>query len=214
LKKEKIIHIPNAIDINEYQRLPQRGEFRKRHLMDMDDKMILFLSRIHERKGLDLLIHSFNELKPEIPKIRLVIAGPDEGYLSRLLSITRKLNLDGDVIFPGPLYERDKMEAYVDADVFVLPSKDKQESFGNVVLEAGMCKTSSVVTDVCGVTEYLDNIFLTKPSIPSIRNGIVRALEESDVGSRIRNEVIQKFDWKKIIRMVERVYEEEVDDSP
>ena len=96
----------------------------------------------------------------------------------------------------------------LDADVFVLPSKDRYESFGNVVLEASMCSTPSVVTNVCGVSEWLDNIILVEPNVNSIERGIKRGLKQKKLGKNARVEIKQRFSWGEILPKVEDIYEE------
>lgn len=157
LEYEKIVHIPNGIDLETYLNLPEKGTFKKKYSINTDEKVVLFLSRLHKRKGADLLIEAFYDLKSELKNVKLVIAGPDEGYLDKLKSIVSQLDIEGEVIFPGPLYEKNKLEAYVDADVFILPSKDRYESFGNVVLEACACGTPVIVTNNCGVSEWVNS---------------------------------------------------------
>lgn len=155
LNKDKVELIPNGIDLDNDSNLPNKGEFRKKYLIKNNEKIILALGRIHEIKGFDLLIESFNILCAKIGNVKLVIAGPDEGYLSVLCSIVDKLNLNDKVIFTGPLYGNDKIEAYIDANIFVLPSR--YESFGNVVLEACKFGLPPVITNNCGVSEWITN---------------------------------------------------------
>ena len=73
-------------------------------------KIILYLGRIHQIKGLDLLVESYKKIVDKDNNIVLVIVGPDGGYLSSLKEKIRKLNLDDKVIFTGPLYDIDKLE--------------------------------------------------------------------------------------------------------
>jgi glycosyltransferase involved in cell wall biosynthesis len=214
LKSKKIFHMPSGTNLKTYQNLPKKGKFKERYSINADEKIILFLSRIHERKGADILLEAFSKIKKEFEKVKLVIAGPDEGYLDELKFIASNLNIDGDVIFPGLLSEKDKLKAYVDADVFVLPSKDRYESFGVVVLEAGMCGTPSVVTKVCGVSEWLDNVILVDPSVSSLEGGIkeIFRMRRNKLGKKARKEA-EEFSWDKIVGRIEKVYEEVVNCS-
>jgi len=217
IKSEKIVHIPNGIDLKIYQNLPQMGEFKRKYLIDEDKKVILFLSRIHERKGADILVEAFSDLKSEFENVTLVIAGPDNNYLDKLKIIVRELNIINDVIFPGPLYERDKLEAYVDADVFVLPSKDRYESFGNVVLEAMACGTPVIVTNNCGVSEWIadDLVYVVEYNKDQLRKAMMfKILSDEELRRRFgeggRKLVREEFDWDKIILDIEKVYNEVV----
>jgi len=197
LDKEKIVKIPNGINWDQYTNLPEYTIFRKKYSIG-DNRIILFIGRLHERKGADILIKAFSRLKYDINDLKLIIAGPNDSYLNVLKNRVKKFNIQKDVIFPGPLYNRDKLEAYVSADVFVLPSKDKYESFGNVVLEASACGTTSVVTNVCGVTEYVKNIILVNPSVKSIEIGLRKGLREDNLGKKARIEVKRKCGWDKV----------------
>ena len=209
LKNEKIVHIPNGIELETYQNLPQKGEFKKKYSINADENIILFLSRIHEIKGANILVEAFSELKSEFENVKLVIAGPDGGYLDKLKSIVRISNIEGDVIFPGPLYEMDKFKAYVDADVFVLPSR--YESFGNVALEAVACGTPSVITNVCGISEWLGRgaAIIVKPEANALYQGILKILKNE----RLRNHMIERakqsafsLSWSEVVKRIEEVY--------
>jgi len=213
LKDEKIVHIPNGIDLKTYQNLPKKGEFKKKYSINADENIILFLSRIHERKGADILVEAFSKLKNEFEDVKLVIAGPDEGYVDKLKLIVSKLNIESDVIFPGPLYEKDKLEAYVDADVFVLPSKDRYESFGNVALEACACGTPVIVTNNCGVSEVIDdNVgYVVECDKDQLRDAIFKILGDESLNESFseggRKLVMGEFGWNKIVKNIEELYE-------
>jgi glycosyltransferase involved in cell wall biosynthesis len=214
LNDEKIVHIPNGIDLKTYQNLPQKGEFKRKYSINPDEKIILFLSRIHERKGADILIEAFSKLKNEFESIKLVIAGPDEGYLDKLKLIASKLDIESDVMFPGPLYEKDKLEAYVDADIFVLPSKDRYESFGNVVLEALACGTPVIVTNNCGVSEWIgDNVgYVVEYDKDQLWDAMIKVLSDERLRRRFGEEgkrfVREAFEWSRVVGKIEEIYVE------
>lgn len=96
---------------------------------------LLYLSRIHPKKGCDLLIHAFAKAAGRDPELHLVLAGPGEtSWIDHLKGMARQLGLQERVTFTGMLQGEQKWGAYDAADVFVLPSH--QENFGIVVAEA------------------------------------------------------------------------------
>jgi glycosyltransferase involved in cell wall biosynthesis len=108
-----------------------------------DRNYLLFLSRLHPKKGCDLLLHAFVALNP--PDVDLVLAGPDEGQKRLLEALAKTLGVSGRVHFPGMLQGDAKWGAYYGADVFILPSH--QENFGLVVAEALACSLPVLTTN-------------------------------------------------------------------
>ncbi len=101
-------------------------------------RIILFLSRIHPKKGVDLLISAFAEVASRDPLLRLVIAGPDSvGFKSHLQQHAFKLGVHDRIIWTGMLSGDKKWGAFRAAELFCLPSH--QENFGIVVAEALAC---------------------------------------------------------------------------
>jgi glycosyltransferase involved in cell wall biosynthesis len=96
---------------------------------------LLYLSRIHPKKGCDLLIAAFAKAALQDPALHLVLAGPgDEEWVSKLKAQAAQLGVQQRVTFTGMLQGDVKWGAYDAADAFVLPSH--QENFGIVVAEA------------------------------------------------------------------------------
>ena len=145
--------IPNGINPNEFKNLPEKGKFRNKYHISFDEKIILYLGRIHKRKGLDFLIDSIFQLSQIRNDIRLILAGPDDGYLENVKKMIQEKNLSPVVIFSGFLPEKDKYEALTDADVLVYPGIF--EIFGLVPFEAILCGTPVIVTDDCGCGEIV-----------------------------------------------------------
>ncbi|MGZ4853062.1 MAG: glycosyltransferase [Halobacteriota archaeon] len=87
---DKVVRIPNYVDIANCVDLPDRGQFRRKHNIDEHAKVVLFLSRTHERKGADLLVAAFSEVKQTVDfPAKVVIAGPDDGYSRTLKSLAK-----------------------------------------------------------------------------------------------------------------------------
>ena len=209
--EDKIEIVSNGIDLIEYDNLPKRGEFRRKYLIRNDEKMILYLGRIHKFKGIDLLVNAFADLVKELDDVRLVIAGPDDGFLSTLKKQIEDLKIGDKVLFTGPLYEREKLKAYVDADVYVLPSV--YEIFGITVLEACACGTPVIVTDRCGIAEVVNGKvgYAVEYDKGKLRDAIIKVLRGEGLrrgfGEEGKRLVMEKFGWSAIIKQIEKIYE-------
>lgn len=210
LPDDKIAQIPNAVDLNEYSELPKKGVFRRKYNICNGDNIILFLGRIHKIKGLDMLVSAYAELLEDRKNIRLVIAGQDHGYLHEIKSLIKKLNIDDAVIFTGFLSGENKLSAYVDADVYVLPSI--YETFPVTVLEACACGTPVIVTDQCGIADVVDGKigYVVDCDKDKLRKAIFKILSDDGLRKRFTEEgrrlVMDEFEWDGIVKKIEKVY--------
>ena len=116
---------------------------------------VLFLGRIHKKKGCDLLIEAFARLNSRQTQAELVIAGPDEqGWQPRLAALAARMGLAGRVHFPGMLQGNVKWGAFYAAEAFALPSH--QESFGVAVTEALSCGTPVLISNKVNIWREVD----------------------------------------------------------
>ena len=101
-------------------------------------RYLLFLSRIHEKKGCDLLVEAFARVAPAHPDVDLVIAGPDQiGLQAKLQLQAQNLAIADRVHWPGLMIGDPKWGALRGCEAFILPSH--QENFGVAVVEALAC---------------------------------------------------------------------------
>lgn len=106
---------------------------------------LLFLSRIHPKKGIEHLIEAVSELKEEFKGGQVVIAGEgDENYLFQLSQKVKEEGLSDIIRFTGGVYGDEKWKFFRKADLFVLPTYS--ENFGIVVVEALACGTPVITT--------------------------------------------------------------------
>lgn len=107
---------------------------------------LLFLSRIHRKKGCDLLVEAFARVAARFPDVQLVIAGPDqEGLRPHLEAIARAGGVAERLHFPGMVSGAAKWGAFRNAEAFILPSH--QENFGVAVAEAMACAKPVLISD-------------------------------------------------------------------
>lgn len=209
----KIEIIPNGINLSDYEILPERGLFRKKIGLQEDERIILYLGRLHERKGIDFLIRSFSLLDRKV-KAKLIIAGYDDGYRDLLFRQIQELGIRDRVIYLGPLDEAQKKQALVDADLLVYPGI--LEIFGLVPFEAIMCGTPVIVADDCGCGELIKEAecgFLIKyGDTESLKNKILLLIHNVALSEKL---VIngQKFirtnlAWQHVGEKIESKYQE------
>jgi glycosyltransferase involved in cell wall biosynthesis len=193
-KRDKIEIIPNGIDPNKY--IPKKGGFRKKY--GIDERMILYLGRLHKSKGIDLLLKAF----APISNAKLVIVGPDDGYRSALEELAGRLRIKERTLFTGFIRESEKMQALVDADVFVTP---RFFGFPVTFLESCLCGTPIITTNDGDRLDWIDEVgFVVEYGEEGLREAIIKVLENPK--KRGRELVKERFSWEKICRRFEETY--------
>jgi len=209
----KITIVPNGIDLAEFENLPERGKFRRKYGLT-DQKLILYLGRIHKIKGLDLLAEAFPVVLDYLNDARLVFVGSDDGFLASLTKLIADLGISDKVLFTGLLTGQEKLEAYVDADVYVLPSY--YETFPHTVLEACACGVPIVMTDCCGIAQVIDRqagfaVPRDKQSLANAISNVLYSDETSQLFSKRGKALVrEKFNWSMITNQIEAIYREEI----
>lgn len=210
--EEKIVLIPNSIDFPEYQKLPKKGVFKKKIGLVKNEKIILYVGRIHRIKGIDILVKAYSSLMSRLNNVKLVIVGPDDGYLSELLKLIKTMAIEESIIFVGALYGKSKIEAYVDADVCVIPSR--YEIWGIAALEAMACGRPVLATDMGGLKEIISNgetgLLVAPENSEELLDCLTFVLKNPVVaekmGMRGRDFVEKRFAVSIIGKKIEEVY--------
>jgi len=130
----------------------QRAKFLECWPQLSGKKILLFLGRLHPKKGVDILIQAFASVANFDSDLHLVIAGPDTcGWLSTLKQLAESLNISDRVTWAGMLAGDGKWGAFYAADLFCLPSH--QENFGIAVAEALACGLPVCVADPVNISD-------------------------------------------------------------
>jgi len=213
--EEKIATIPNGIDLSEYANLPPRGCFKKKFGIKEEEKIVLYLGRIHRIKGIDILVKAFASVVKELDNVKLAIVGPDDGYLNELRILIKALKMENNVLITGPLYGKDKLEAYVDAEVYVLPSR--YETFPMSILEAVACGTPIILTENCAINEYFRSKvgLAVKPDPSALSGALLEMLLNKQQMSTFRQNcrtIVEAFSISRTVSKLERAYEDAAHD--
>jgi poly(glycerol-phosphate) alpha-glucosyltransferase len=201
--------IPNGVDLPDVHRRPARPGFYAR-----DRHTLLFLGRMHPKKGLKELIEAWARLKGEAPKLaqdwQLVVAGWDDGgHRAGLEQLVARLGLAADVAFPGPLHGEAKAGALAHADAFILPSYS--EGLPVAVLDAWAYAVPVFMTAACNLPEgFHRNAAVAIETEPAAMQRVLAShLGEAALSRRGvlgRQLVAESFTWERIARMQDDVY--------
>jgi glycosyltransferase involved in cell wall biosynthesis len=198
--RNPIVIVPNGID-----------GLGSNYKVLRETKVVLFLGRIHKKKGLDILLRSWKEVSTCFPDWILKIVGPDDGYADEVNRLILDLSLE-NVFLLGEQIGENKYLSYGEAEIFVLPTYS--ENFGMTVAEALMVGTpvivskgapwADVVTNNCGLWEEI--------SVESFSKGLeklmaISTLERYEMGLRGREWMIRDFSWEKQGMKFDLVYE-------
>ena len=204
------IVIPLGTDTFTEEEFPTRGGFRKKYPMLDHKQLIVFLSRLDHKKGLDRLLPAIGTLAMGRDNFALVIAGSGEReYEDQVHDLVLAHGLQEKVIFTGFVQGQDKMDLLRDADVFVLPSYD--ENFGLAVIEAMAVGAPVVISNNVGihhkVTQYGAGL-VTSCESDEIAHALSTLLDNESLrrkmGKNGRRLVGDKFTWEKVApRLIE-----------
>jgi glycosyltransferase involved in cell wall biosynthesis len=203
--------IPNGINVDEFRDLPAGRTFRDRFLDGHSGPIILFLSRVAKKKGIDILLSAFARAK-DTRTAMLVIVGPDdEGLAPTLQSQASAEGISARVRLLGPLYDDDRRAALGAADIWALTSHT--ENFGNAVLEAM----------AAGLPVIISTAVNTSPEIKAAAAGVVTSLEIDEVADHIGRLLAdpegrkrlgslavtfaEQYDWSRVSPRIVKMYE-------
>ncbi|GAB4045214.1 glycosyltransferase [Spirosoma litoris] len=143
-----VVVIPNGVKTSDFAQLPPKGTFRQKFNIPANKQLVLFMSRLNVKKGLDLLLPGFRDYVQKYPNTILALAGSDDGYQATTRQFIDQHNLSDSIRLVGMLTGDDKKAALADADIFTLPSYS--EGFSMAVLEAMAAGTPALVSDRVG----------------------------------------------------------------
>ena len=214
-----VLVIPNGVSLHAprpdvpppWEEDPARGANGRRAL--------LFLGRLHPKKGLDLLLEAWAELLKSEPAARdwhvAALGWDDGGHADALKARAAALDLCGPdgrptgganaVGFYGPAFGDRKAAALAGASAFVLPSHS--EGMPVAVLEAWAYGLSCVMTDACNLPAGFDRggAVRVEPTVASLRDGLAHLLTEPDAARATRGAAARalaetEFAWPVIAR--------------
>jgi len=215
--KNRAIIIPNGIDLTEFADLPEKERLRDRYPFLEDKKVILFLSRINWKKGLDLLSKAYGRLARERDDVHLLIVGPDErGYKRKVVGWLEDEGVWERVTFAGMLTGEEKLATYAGSDLFVLPSYS--ENFGMAVVEAMACGLPVVISDRVGIYKEVKRAkagIIIQPDSEDLYAALVKLLEDreeaQEMGIRGRGLVEERFAIERVADRVIEAFKEVID---
>jgi glycosyltransferase involved in cell wall biosynthesis len=196
--KWRTVVIPLGVDTDCYTPAPQLAE-----------PYALFLSRLHPKKGIELLLAAAAQL----PHLKLVIAGSgDSKYVAQLQETARRLGIAGRVTWAGHVSGVEKVRILRSASVFVLPSHD--ENFGIAVAEALACGVPAVVSDQVAVASQIAQhragrvTRVDAGELASALNAVLTSpAERARMATAARSLAVQEFSVRSMTERLSALYE-------
>lgn len=211
----RTVVVPCTMNLGPYRQLPDAKLARESLGLERSGDMLLYISRIHPKKGLIHLVRAMPRILAERPAW-LCVAGPreDREYAELVDREIERLGIGGSVRFVGNVGSVDlKASLYRAAAVSVLPTS--QENFGFVLFESLACATPLVVTDLVDTWRELKEhggALIASQDPASVAEQVLRALampagEREALGARARDWVLRYLDEGEIGAKMERAYD-------
>ncbi len=207
--------VPLIFDLDEYEKLPGPEIARQKFASFFPDDsvpVLLFLSRIHIKKGLELLIAAAGLLRDSGTAFKIIIAGTGEkAYEQQLKQLVNANNLSEHISFLGFVTGTEKVSLYEAADVFVLPTS--QENWGFVLIEALACSIPLITTkgvDIWPELQSSGGAVIADATANAMAEAITNLLQDDSVrtsmGTKGRDWVLENMRLDKILSRYEKLY--------
>ena len=210
LPYDKIKIIPNGINPENLKTTLDYNEVRSKFL-NQDEKMILFIGRMHYQKGADYLLRSIPYIINDFPKVKFIFVGTGP-QLDYLIEESKNLGINEKVIFTGFVDDNLRNALLHASDICVFPSI--YEPFGIVALEAMALGKPVVASRLGGFAEIIedgiDGILFEPKNILDLANKIKMLLYNDDlrekIGKMAIKKALEKYSWKSIAEETKKVY--------
>jgi glycosyltransferase involved in cell wall biosynthesis len=207
--KQPIAIIPNGVQV---PRDTSSALFLQQFPDLKDKRLVLFLGRIHFKKGLDLLVNAWRSIAGDFPAAQLVLAGPNcEGTQEELERAICGSSLQSRVTFTGMLRGSMKWSALATAECFVLPSYS--EGLSVAVLEAMGSGLPVIVSNACNLPEIARRGagWVIPPEAGALHEALGQCLSGSwtakqQMGDRGRAFVDEEFSWPSVASRMNDLY--------
>ncbi len=175
---------------------------------------LLYLSRLHEKKGLHLLLEALGQMRIKAFCRLVIVGGGDDGYVSMLKDIAEKHAATlPEVRWVGPVWGEDRWPFFQGADLFCLPTQS--ENFGLAVLEALQVGTRVLTTRATPWPSLLegqpDAAFFCDPQVESIQSALMSFLRCREWAPASREDLAawahREFAWPRLASAYIRSYE-------
>jgi glycosyltransferase involved in cell wall biosynthesis len=215
IKENKIRVIHNGVDIFKFQPSPDKRKIKEELGFNPNDIAILSVGRLYARKGLFTLIESMPAVVRRFPNAKFVISGKGQSNeMKKLVAHAEQLGVKSNIIFTGYFPDKKLPKLYQAADIFAFSTFYEHHPFA--VLEALSTGLPVVTTNVGGIPETIDsgkNGFLCDPFSPhQFSDRILQLLEHpaeaSEIGFLARKTILERFDWRLVVKKVLKVYDE------
>lgn len=194
--------VPNGITLSDFENMPKSVDFRRQYKLGRGP-VVLFMGRLHARKGVAELVEAFRLL--DRPDARLVIAGPDEGMRNQIMP-----RLDERMVLTGYLDGVNRLKALAAADLFVLPATG--EGLSMAVLEAMAASVPVLLSPGCNLPDVqpAGAGWIVDPDPSALAQALTQILADPDrlqaMGTAARQFVASRYTWDVVAEQMEQVY--------
>lgn len=204
--------IPNGVDLSPLADLPPRSTLAEKFPRLAGKKVLLFLSRLHKKKGLPHLLEAWRHVGKQHKDWHLLIVGPDDGDLADTKARIVWYLLEDNTTLAGAMMGRDKLAALAGADAFVLPSFS--EGFSMAVLEAMAVGLPVVITPGCNFPEAIASggAIEIEPEPFSTEHGLEALLSMTDaqrteMGQKGKQLIESRYTWDGVAGQMIELYQ-------
>jgi glycosyltransferase involved in cell wall biosynthesis len=209
---EKFVELPFGTDAEKFSPSGKDQNLLTKCNLKTDDKIVLLvggLDKAHYFKGVEVLLKA----KIQVPEAKFLLVG-DGDLRSKYEKMADDLKIKDKVIFAGSVAYEELPKYYNLADVVVLPSIDRSEAFGIVLIEAAACGKPVIASNLPGVRSVVDygiNGFLVEPgNVKQLADKINDLLYNADLrrqfGQNGRIKVLEKYSLEKMGDGLEKIF--------
>ena len=213
LPDSKIITRNPGIDISDFREDPiEEAKIKEKYGL-VDKKVILSVGNVTERKGIDIIVKLLPDLIKKVPNLIYMVVGEftDDAYFKKIKIIISENNLDDRVILVGKVPVGQLAHYYYISNVFCLATRENQEGFGMVFIEANACKKPVVGFATGGVSDAIINgetgLLVKFGDINQFKNSLITLLTNEKYATELGEKGFKRaefyFSWDKYAKDIQ-----------